>query len=103
MELKSNDLRLLEDSLNAKIALHELEIDEIKAIEDSYYESKAERLSGITKLTKGTPVTGEELRKKDIQKEIDKIKETKELRDKLFLSDSYLLLISNKVNLTLSK
>lgn len=103
MELQKKDLQILEDSLDSKIAFHESEIEEIKNLDDSYYEEKVKRLAPINKIASRSSLTVEGLRNKDIQKERDEIKKVKELKEKLFLSDSYLLLISNKVNLNISK
>lgn len=103
MELKKEELLIIEESFNAKIAFHESEIEEIKRLPDSYYEKKLERGSiRIVNQFKDSPDTIETLREKDIQKEIYSIKIIEDLKKKLFLSDSCLLLVSNKIQLKLS-
>lgn len=102
MELKNKELQIIEDSLNLKIQFHKEEIEAIKS-EVDYYERKVKKFESLNKVIKKEEVTVESLKNKDIQKELDKIKEIEELKENLFLSDSYLLLISNKVNLNLSK
>lgn len=100
MQLKNKELQIIEESLNLKIQFHKDEIELIKN-ETDYYEDKVEKFKKFKQFSTNHS-TVESLKDKDIQKELDKIKEIEELKENLFLSDSCLLLISNKVNLNLS-
>lgn len=100
MQLKNKELQIIEESLNLKIEFHKDEIELIKN-ETAYYEGKVKKFTKFAKST-NNPETLESLKDKDIQKELDKIKEIEELKENLFFSDSYLLLISNKVHLSIS-
>lgn len=98
MKLNNNELLLLENSLNTLIEKHQFEIEEIRQLEDCHYERRLKLNQFRSK-----PLTIDDLREKELQKERDKIREIEDLKKKLFFSDNSILVVSNMIKLAISE
>jgi hypothetical protein len=98
MKLSDKELLLLEESFDLMVEHYNSEIEEIRNLDETFYEEKLKRYQRRRK-----QYTIEDLRDKEIQEELNKITKVKELKKKLLLSDNYVLVVSKLIRLTLSE
>lgn len=97
VELTSQELGLMEQAFQALCEQQEQEIEEIKSLDESYYKRHQ-----ILNKYREKPLTVQEFKQRDIEKVRVQMKEAQALREKLLLSNNYLLVVSNRITLNLS-
>lgn len=99
MEIGSEELHIIEDSLNSKIEVHKQRIEAITKDEDSHYQNLLKRYRNLKlEYVNGEEITLESLKNKDVIKELEEIKKIELFKSRLFNSDSYLYLIPDKLS-----
>lgn len=95
MEMNYKELEIIRDGFDALIKEHKEEIIKISEADDSVFEQRLS-FNFIFKTEK----TIEDFRNDDIEGELRKIKEIEALKDKIFNTNSHLLLISKRVKIS---
>lgn len=99
MEIGSEELHIIEDSLNSKIEVHKQRIEAITKDEDGHYQNLLKRYRNLKlEYVNGEEITLESLKNKDVIKELEEIKKIELFKSRLFNSDSYLYLIPDKLS-----